>query len=474
MAHRLTNALFPPALRSRAIDIFRRGDGRSLFHEALDVDHTRREHEVQAKHLIDLLQHCREHVPYYRNLMETMPAGWKQNPIGYLQTLPLLTKEIIREKLEHLQSDDLSRRKWFFNTSGGSTGEPVRLIQDDRYLRHSDAVTDTQYLTLKHRPGDRTVLLWGSERDILGGKTTWRERVGTFLYNRVALNAFLMTPERMRDFVRVINDFRPTLLLAYAQAAYELSGFIEEERLDVKPPGAIVTSAGTLYDFMRERIQRVFCCPVVNRYGSREVGAIACECPENGHLHVPPTWSYVEIVDDFGHPALPETEGNIVVTTLGNFSMPLLRYFIGDRGVLGGDAQCVCGRRGQMLRRVLGRSVDAFCLSDGTLIDGEYFTHLLYFRAWVRKFQVVQKAYDHIDYSIVGTRPDVAEIDDIVAKTRAVMGANCRVTFGFVSEIREGSSGKYRYTICEVLRVHGVRTVRSTGCADQRNSRLLG
>jgi phenylacetate-coenzyme A ligase PaaK-like adenylate-forming protein len=459
MAHRAIDAMFPPLVRRLAIDYFRRPDGRALFREALEVDRRNLQDEAQSQSLERLLRHCQQHVRYYRERMREAPPIRATSPAACLQRLPILTKDIIRQRFNELRSDDLRHRKWIYNTSGGSTGEPVRLIQDDSYLRHSDAITDLQYLWLKHRPGDRTLLLWGSERDILGGKASWRERLGTFLYNRVVLNAFLMTPQKMREYVGVINSFRPTLLLAYAQAAYELAGFIEEEKLDVNPPGAIMTSAGTLYDFMRERIQRVFRCPVVNRYGSREVGAVACECPQNGHLHVPPTGCYVEVVNEAGLPAPPETEGNILVTALGNYAMPLVRYFIGDRGVLSSETQCVCGRRGQMLRRVLGRTVDAFRLSDGTLIDGEYFTHLLYFRSWVRKFQVTQKAYDHIDYSIVGTRPDETELESIISKTRATMGADCRVTFQFVPEIREGGSGKYRYTISEVPRPHGVHTV---------------
>jgi phenylacetate-CoA ligase len=135
-----------------------------------------------------------------------------------------------------------------------------------------------------------------------------------------------------------------------------------------------------------------------------------------------------------------------------NFAMPLIRYAIGDRGTLSPREECLCDRRGQILERVSGRSVDAFRTQDGTLIDGEYFTHLLYFRDWVRKFQVVQTDHSRIVFRIVRSSSDCEtyELDEIAEKTRAVMGSACTVEFEFTADILAGASGKYRYTISEV------------------------
>ena len=45
---------------------------------------------------------------------------------------------------------------------------------------------------------------------------------------------------------------------------------------------------------------------------------------------------------------------------------------------------------------------------------------------------------------------DREELDDIINKTRAVMGENCQVDFEFVEGIPNISSGKYRFTMSEV------------------------
>jgi phenylacetate-CoA ligase len=261
------------------------------------------------------------------------------------------------------------------------------------------------------------------------------------------MNAFRMSPERMRKFVTILNEERPRLVVGYAQAAYELARFVERERLPLEPQHAVVTSAGTLYRFMRDKISQVFGCPVYNLYGSREVSDIACELPGIKGLWVAPWGNYVEILDDEEQPVAAGQEGNIVITCLTNYAMPLIRYWIGDRGALVGKE-----KSGQILQHVSGRNVDVFRTRDQTLVDGEYFTHLLYFRPWVWKFQVIQRSYERVLFRVVPTNGALPkkELEEITAKARLVMGQECQVDFEFPSELPPHPSGKYRYTISEL------------------------
>jgi phenylacetate-CoA ligase len=402
--------------------------------------------------LRELLQHCRRAVPYYAELLK----GVEGDGIEALRRLPILTKAIIRASFARLRSTDGSRRECQVNTSGGSTGEPVRLVQDGEYRDRSAALALLYGSLLGCELGQPVVRLWGSERDFENGTGSRRARFFNWLTNTTWLNAFQMSPERMRQFIRTLNRVRPRLIVAYAQAAYELARFAEREGIAIEPQRAMMTSAGTLYPFMREKIAQVFGCEVYNLYGSREVSDVACELPGMDGLWVAPWGNFVEIVDDAGQPAPAGTEGNIVVTCLTNYAMPLVRYCIGDRGALlaegGGLAGMPRPAGTQVLKHVFGRNVDVFRARDETLIDGEYFTHLLYFRPWVAKFQVVQKAREHVMYKVVRVNgePARSELDEIAAKTRLAMGKDCRVDFEFVADLPPHPSGKYRYTISEV------------------------
>lgn len=403
-------------------------------------------------HLIQLLDHCIDHVPYYRAMMETFDQDYATDPVHYLQKFPRLTKALIRENFEQLTSDDIGQRQWNYNTSGGSTGQPVRFIQDRAFSDRQHAIQLLSYCWAGREFGDPATRIWGSERDILQGDMGWKMKTLNHLTNDEYFNAFRMTPERMRTFLAELNAKQPHLIIAYAQAMFELALFAESEGIAMRPQKAILTSACTLYPFMREQIERIFGCKVFDRYGSREVGDIACECPEHNGLHVFPWGNYVEVLDDEGQPVPPGIEGNIVVTCMTNYAMPLIRYELGDRGILSAHTTCACGRSGQILEKIVGRNVDAFKTKDGTLIDGEYFTHLLYFRNWVERFQVIQTDYSSILFKIVQSAgaPTEVELDTIIRDTRAVMGTDCEVNFLFLSNILPTVSGKYRYTISEI------------------------
>jgi len=369
----------------------------------------------------------------------------------FLQSLPILRKETIRANFEHLQSADLQRRNWSYNTSGGSTGEPIRLIQDSEYHDRSRAITLLYFRLLGCELGEPLLRVWGSQADVESGRN-WKARVFDSLQNTVCWNAFRMTPGRMRANLQTINRRCPKLILAYAQCIYELALFAERERIQIEHQPAVVTSAGTLYGFMRQKIAQVFGGPVYNLYGSREVSDVACEIPGCNGLWVAPWGSFVEIVDEQGRPLPPGTEGNILITCLTNYAMPLIRYWIGDRGTLLPIARSRGAACGQVLKQVSGRTVDVFRRRDQTLVDGEYFTHLLYFRPWVSKFQVVQKDYESVLFKIINGRhePRRDELQEIANKTRLVMGNECRVEFEFTQDLPPQPNGKYRYTISEL------------------------
>jgi len=410
--------------------------------------------DTTSKLLTELLVHCGKHVPFYAVVMGSIGGEYVHDPREYLKRFPVLDKNIIRARFEELKSDDLYNRKFFYNTSGGSTGEPAQFIQDLEFASKAGAVKLLFSKLAGREIGEAGLQLWGSARDIEKGSDTWKARLVSFISNDRMLNAYRMTTERMREYIKIINETKPKQIVAYANSIYELARFAEKEKLHVAPQFAIITSADTLLPFMREKIEAVFQCKVYNRYGSREVGDIACEVPEREGLWVAPWGNYIEIVDDSGNPVPDGTEGEIIVTSLANYAMPLVRYRIGDRGILAPPEGKGTYPQGQVFRSILGRNSDMFKLKNGGLIRGGYFTLLLYYKDWIEKYQVIQKSLSNITFRIVKADSDYdctqQELDEIAAKTRLGMGPDCDVNFEFVPEISPGVSGKYRYVICEV------------------------
>jgi phenylacetate-CoA ligase len=196
----------------------------------------------------------------------------------------------------------------------------------------------------------------------------------------------------------------------------------------------------------------VFGCPVFNLYGARETGYVGGEIPEHSGLWIAPWQCHVEVLDPSGAPVPDGVEGEIVVTSLSNFAMPLIRYRIGDRGALAPPGTGPHPSASRVLERVTGRSADVFRVRGGGIVAGEFFIYLMHMRPWARAFQVVQKAEDWIVFRVVleGTDYPIDGWEDICSKVRTAFGTGCRVDLEIMEEIPALPSGKYRYTISEV------------------------
>ncbi|HEY0970497.1 MAG TPA: hypothetical protein VGE02_05920 [Gemmatimonadales bacterium] len=413
---------------------------------------------VQRERLAKLLDHARRKIPYYRDLFAErgMDRAKPMALVDALSSLPLLDKDTIRREGSRMLAADVAGRGAFQNTSGGSTGEPVVLTQDSAYRDTARAVAMLFGQWAGYDAGDPMVKLWGSERDLFVGRETMRTRGTRYLRNETWLNAFRMTPEQFGEYINVINERRPVFLLGYVESLHDLAVYADREGLRVHSPRSVMTAAGPLDAHVREVVARVFDAPVFNRYGSREVGDIASECSAHSGLHVCSPQHVVELLDPEGRPVKPGERGEVVVTLLTNYSMPLVRYRIGDVASWSGE-ECSCGRAWPLLENVAGRVSDIFVRHDGARVHGEYFTHLFYFLPWVRKFQVVQEAHNDVLVRIVPRErgiectPDaLRDMTDVEAKVRLVLGNGCRVRTEFCDNIEPTASGKFRYTISKV------------------------
>ena len=111
----------------------------------------------------------------------------------------------------------------------------------------------------------------------------------------------------------------------------------------------------------RESIAEYFGVPVADGYGSRDGGFIAHECP-HGSMHITAENVVVEVFDG-DRPVEGGASGEIVVTHLDAYAMPLVRYRTGDVGRLR-SGRCACGRGLPVLDCVDGRIADMLHLPD--------------------------------------------------------------------------------------------------------------
>ncbi|MBL4868783.1 MAG: hypothetical protein JKY67_20665 [Pseudomonadales bacterium] len=115
---------------------------------------------------------------------------------------------------------------------------------------------------------------------------------------------------------------------------------------------------------------------------------------------------------------------------------------------------CSCGRSLPLMGAVEGRTGDFFVTNNGSMVHGEYFTHLFYGIPEVQKFQMIQESLEDIQLKIVET-PDAKNRDYlniVISKTMEMLGEQTKISTHFVDHIPPTASGKSLFTISKVKR----------------------
>lgn len=407
----------------------------------------------QIRKLGRILSWCKSELPYYS---VTLPAFDRVNsaPLAALKSAPLLTKAVIRQEGIRLT---VNRRRIGIKriTSGGSTGEPAVFCQDAAYRKWNRASKLLFDSWTGVSIGHRKAVLWAAPNDVDGARS-WKGRLREQLWNRYMLDAYRMSESDMWGYLDRLESDTPDQLQVYAESGYELARFALAEGLKVKGIEAILSSAGTLYPDMRSTIEEAFGASVFNRYGSREVGDIACECNAHQGLHVNPLTHYVEILRNDDTPAAPGELGRVIVTSLTNFVQPLIRYEIGDMARWA-EGDCPCGCQWPLLSEISGRVTDHLKSAEGDVMYGGILRQLLYEVLYIKKYQWVQYALDQITLRVVFEPNEPPSNSDwqrdvnwLEQEVEEMLGSGVDFTVQVVDGINPSPSGKHLYVVSHV------------------------
>lgn len=426
----------------------------ALLEDAQSANRAALARRVRAR-LVRILRHCAIHVPYYRSRVSELGLQLNEGSLEReLPLLPIVGKDTLRSEFEALCSE-APGPKSYRNTSGGSTGEPAVFLQDGEYLNWAFATKFLFASWAGWRPGEPRMKIWGVPAETFDQVNGLKQRVRAYMRNEYIFNCYKIREGTWDEVRRIINKRRPVIIETYADAIDDFSRTLVANNSDVHSPRGVITSAGILHDEMRARISSVFRCPVLNRYGSREVGDVACSCGAGNGLHVNPLTHYVEILNDAGKECEPGQEGDVVVTLLTNYTMPLIRYRIGDRAVWSGQP-CPCGRSSPTLARVVGRTCEYLTAVDGTKVNGTALTTLLYGIAGIRRYQFRQTGPRDLSLMIVPTDDTTApelhrHLEPAHDRLAALLGQDMKVCVDIRDDIELTATGKHRYIINELI-----------------------
>lgn len=406
-----------------------------------DLDANIKYQKEKLAHVINIA--CNS-IPYYKEL--ELNFSDKNFDYSDFQKIPVLTKETIRNESNLLLNRDYHKMSQVYkNTSGGSTGEPVTFFRTKRQTAHGMV---NYYLALCLNGvdiNDVSVDFWGAERDMYNPEAIFN--LSSWLHNLFTLNTFVINDNIIESYIQRLNSIKPKFIKAYVHSIYDISKYINKHNIKINFKPVIHCTTGPLYSEMRIEIEKAFNqARVYNYYGSREVSAIASEIVGSDDMYVLYDNVFLEILDKNDQPVKKGEEGEIVVTTLNNYYMPLLRYKIGDRGIKGDDLDFGTLK----IRDVLGRTLGVIHKKDGSKIDGQFFTTLFFDKKGIKQFQLIQKTISNLQLKIVKAEDfNAEELKAILERIKKEL-IDVEIDVSFCEQINLTSTGKIMYVYSEI------------------------
>ncbi len=353
--------------------------------------------------------------------------------------IPVLTKTELRNAGGSLIAKGLNPNKLKRSTTSGSTGQPT-----NSYYTKKDWFLLKYVLKLRSkwicglRPWHKIILVNSNPVETVQNENS---KILNILTKKMSVSI----NQSLDQHLQLYKSFQPDVMYGTISYFNELKEHILKENIDWLKP-KIIFSSGEVFDpTTKSTIEQIFNCPVYDIYGSSELKEVAWECPQRNGYHINADAYFVEFVEHDRHVNENE-EGHIIITSLVNRGMPLIRYDLGDKGMYM-NSRCGDGLNFPLMQPVTGRSVDYFILPSGkkvspyTLIVAlhDYASHS------ISQFQIIQKETGMVIIKIKPNEKFTREIEENIGQIyKRMLGEDIMIDIKIVKSIEQEKSGKYQ------------------------------
>jgi phenylacetate-CoA ligase len=396
--------------------------------------------ERQDRQLGALLDHARRHSSFYRERLPNDLARWHE--------MPLLTRADLQTQADAIRASVYPRAhgKTFDMATGGSTAEPVTVRRTALTQLFWQAATLRDHLWHRRDPSATMAIIRQFPQAV---DETKPGRWGGVLRSGPAWHLPISTDVETQ--LRWLQKVDPHILLTYPANLDALLTQMRHEGIALARLREVRTVSGTVTAALRERCRQVLGAPLTDLYSAQEVGVIALQCPDSGLLHVQSEHVLVEVLDEQGQPCREGEIGQVAVTDLHNFAMPLIRYALRDWAEVG--PSCSCGRGLPTLRRVVGRTRNMAMNPEGKLFWPVLETRrMLEAIPHLRQYQFEQTAENAITARLVcAPAPSPEQLRTLQATLEQMLGHAYRWTWQ-VSDapLPLSASGKFEEFISSI------------------------
>lgn len=404
--------------------------------------------DLSFRRLLEAFQHAERHIPFYRRRFAEfgVRVSQIQSPDD-LAAFPIVTKDDVRKYAREFVAENF-HGTLHRSATGGSTGASMTFGYDHATYERRIAAAIRANRWAGAELGERELHVWGRPPGERLGLRQCKRLLEEFLWRQKYISSFHLHQDKLADTLRTMAAYAPRVIVGYTTPLFWLARAALDERFSWPELRGIITSAERLFEHQRAVIEQGFGAPVFNRYGCREVMLIGAECERHFGLHLNVESVFVELYRG-DRPALPGTPGDVLVSDLNNRAMPLLRYRNEDIATAKVEV-CPCGRGLPLLASVEGRVLDMIVGTNGRIVAGEAFVHLLKDYP-IDRFQVHQRADRSTTLLLVPGQTFRAEqAQEIDARLRTVLGADALLSVELVHDIPLTPSGKHRVTKTDV------------------------
>lgn len=392
--------------------------------------------QYQQERIIELLDHARKTVPYYRKQESTDISDW-----------PVVNKNVLRENDSAVISTAFKKEQLIAMTTSGSTGTPFTSWQNAAKKKHVNAETLYYNGKIGFSIGRRIIYLRSVVSEVQ--KSSFQQ----FAQNIYLLDCNNLSDDGIKEKLAYIVKYSKNcgaMLMGYASTLEAFHQYFEKYGYDeVKGANVygVVSGSEMLYDSTRESIEKAFGCRCVSRYANEENGFLGQDDGENNVFFMNRADYFVEILKmDSDIPAEVGEVGRIVITDFFNYAMPMIRYDTGDVGAYVRRKQN--GIERWAISSFGGRKVDTVQDCNGNLVSPHAITNLMWAYHEVRQFQFIQKGFG--EYTLLlNADPNTVDEKRLIAAYKKIFGEESTFDIHYCDDIPVMSSGKRRYIINE-------------------------
>ncbi|MBA4154640.1 AMP-binding protein [Flavobacterium sp.] len=392
--------------------------------------------KIQKINLNKMLLHASKTVPFYKNYFNSKNSTAELS----LSDFPILTKEILREQKENLVSDKYDVTSLQKNFSSGSSGIQSYSYTDKKHKYYLQGLQTHWYMWSDYKIGD-AVLQFG-----MSPNRVFPKNMKDIFYNVHYLNSFALDETKLKETAQLLKKKKIEYIVGYPSAINEFAKTLIKHNLNYKIKG-VISLGDKLFPHFRKNFVAAFKNPkIIDTYGCAEGILMACTNDLDYYYVMSPAVE-IEIVDDFGNPVSDGEIGHVLVTSLVSYSMPMIRYKLGDLAIKLPKDKYPKNRAFQypILEKIIGRETDVVITPNNKTLIVHSFTGIVEYYPEIKQFKIIQEnkeaiLFEYIVDEFFTFKESV--LDEIKSKIDLLTDKTLKIEFRKVEFIKSTPSGK--------------------------------